>query len=296
MFDNIDSYTQGVDFTFNLILYVSIFSLGLITFLMIYFCVKYHHTKNKVALNVEGNVPLEVAWTVLPTIIVMVFFYYGYEGFLFAKNPPKDSTVVEATASKWNWSFKYESGKIIDTLVVEKDKPVRVNIKSADVTHSLYIPEYRVKMDAQPGYNNYVWFYPTKEGTYKLYCAEYCGLDHWNMIKDVVVKPKKQYQAWYKAKSAASPGEVIYATKCNSCHSLDGKKGIGPTFKGLLGRKENVVTGGATREITVDEDYIANSIKDPGADLREGFSNIMPNLGLTDSEIKDVVDYLKTIK
>lgn len=191
-----DIATQ-VDQTMMLIMVICIFFFLLVTGAMIYFVFRYSKKKNPVATNIHGNTTLEIAWTVIPLILVLIIFFYGWKGFENMRNVPEDAIPVKVTGQMWKWTFEYENGKRSDTLYAPLDQPMRMNIYSIDVNHSFYIPVLRVKEDAIPGRENYLWFEARNLGEYEIACAEYCGLDHWNMYAKLIVLPRDEFYAWY---------------------------------------------------------------------------------------------------
>ncbi|PJF33830.1 MAG: cytochrome c oxidase subunit II, partial [Phototrophicales bacterium] len=173
----------------------------------------------------------------------------------------------------WSWQFEYENGKTSDTLVIPKDKPVVLNLVSRDVLHSLYIPAFRVKEDVVPGQEEQMWFIGQKEGDYDIFCAEYCGDRHSYMLSQVSVVPEQEYNTWLSTVSADPPGlAVLKKNACLSCHSLDGSRIVGPSFLAIWGKTETVITNGEERQVVVDAEYIAHSIKEPNADVVKGFN------------------------
>jgi len=203
----------------------------------------------------------------------------------------------------WSWSYEYENGKISDKLVVPLDKPVKLNLISRDVVHSFYIPAFRIKEDVVPGANNYMWFIGQEEGSYNVFCAEYCGERHAYMLSTVEVIPEVEYLAWLE-RSDIPEGEhpgltIIKRNACVSCHSLDGSKLVGPSFKGVYGITEVVMEGDTEVEITVDDEYIKSSISDPNAQVVKGY---MPGLmisykdQLSDEDVQQIIEYMKTLK
>lgn len=190
---------QHTDTTFLIIIGISFFFLAIITVAMFYFIYKYSRKKNPVATDITGNTTLEILWTVIPTILVMVMFFYGYAGFKQIRNAPADAMTVKVTGRMWVWNYEYENGIKSDTLFVPTGVPVKLELNSADVNHSFYIPAFRIKEDAVPGRKNYLWFEPTEDGEYFVECAEYCGLSHSYMLSKVVSLPKDKYNAWYNA-------------------------------------------------------------------------------------------------
>ncbi len=192
------NFVQSVNSTFIFIVAICVFFLVLITTLMIVFVVKYNSKKNVKAKNIHGNVMLEVLWTVVPTILVLIMFWLGWTGYKQMRDAPKDSMVVDVYAQMWSWSFQYANGVKTDTLYVPLDKPVKVMLHSKDVDHSFYVPAFRVKEDVIPSRDNSAWFQATHLGTYDVFCAEYCGLRHSYMYSAVVVMPPDKFDSWMK--------------------------------------------------------------------------------------------------
>ena len=190
---------QSVDTTFLIIAGISFFFLALVSVAMFYFMFKYSRKKNPVATDITGNTTVEILWTVIPTILVMVMFFYGYSGFKLMRNAPADAMTVKVIGRMWVWNYEYENGIKSDTLFVPTGKPIKLELNSVDVNHSFYIPAFRIKEDAVPGRKNYLWFEPTEDGEYFVEFAEYCGLSHSYMLSKIVSLPKDKYDAWYNA-------------------------------------------------------------------------------------------------
>jgi cytochrome c oxidase subunit 2 len=240
----------------------------------------------------------------------MVMFYYGWAGWKPMQKAPKDAMEVTVYARMWNFSYEYENGKRTDTLYLPKDKPVKLNLKAMDVLHSLYIPAFRVKQDMVPNKeNNFMWFEPQRVGMYEIYCAEYCGLQHSYMYSYVKVMEDSAFQSFIADTAKVASAEIDSPTAtgkrimqnigCFACHSLDGSKLVGPSFKGIWGAEHTVVTGKETRKVTVDEDYIKRSIYDPNADVVEGFMKglmITYQGQLSEEDVASITEYLKTVK
>jgi len=297
----------------------SLVMLVVITLVMIYFTLKYHRKRSPVGEDIHGHHMLEIVWTVVPTILAFGFFWYGWEGYKMLKTPPADSIQITVTGRMWSWLHTYENGVESTELYVPVNKPVKLNLVSQDVLHSYFIPAFKVKQDAVPGVPDlFLWFQATEIGDYHVFCAEYCGLSHSQMLTWVHVVPQETYDAWL-----ASEGEKVAAMKkatesgavddgtlhimgkslatskgCVACHSSDGSKLIGPSFKGVFGKTETVMTNGAERQIVIDEAYIKNSILKPAEDLVKGYQALMPSQeGLVnDGEIKALTAYIKSLQ
>ncbi len=302
------NFVKGVDTAFLVILSISFFFLISITITMLYFIYKYHRKRNPKATQIKGNHTLEAIWVVVPLLITLLMFYYGWAGWKPMTKVPDDAMEVTVYGRMWNFMFEYDNGKMVDTLYLPINQPVKLNLVAMDVLHSLYIPAFRVKQDMVPGKkNNFMWFEPQREGTYELYCAEYCGLEHSYMYSYVKVVDDSVFQAWVTdttlvtqevVSPTATGRRIMQNIGCFACHSLDGSRLIGPTFSGLWGSEKNVITGGSTRTITVDEEYIHRSIFDPNADIVEGFGRglMLSYKGmLSEEDVDNIIEYLKTL-
>ncbi len=291
-----------VDSAFLFILAICVVMLLLITFLMVFFVIKYRRDKNPTPTNIEGNFLLEVVWTVVPTLLVIAMFYYGWIGYREMETIPEDAMAVKVTGQMWSWLFEYENGAQSDELAVPINKAVKLDLVSRDVLHSFYVPAFRIKKDLVPGVPTALWFTADEEGTYDVLCTEYCGVRHSAMLSRVVVMSENQFAAWMAGKiahEAAEPAgrELLESKGCIGCHSLDGSRIVGPTFKGIFGRKVRVLTDGTEREIVTDEDYLRRSIVKPNADVVVGYPPIMPSQEgiLSDEQIDAIIEHLKTV-
>lgn len=190
-------HVETVDFIMIYIVAISVVLLLGITAAMIYFVFKYHRKKGHQPVDIHGNLLLEIIWIVIPTLLVLSMFYYGYTGFREIRDVPDNAYVIKVTARMWQWEFNYDNGKKSDTLYVPIGTPIKLELFSQDVNHSLYIPSFRIKEDVIVGQTNYLYFKPEQTGSYDIACAEYCGLKHSMMYSKVVVLPESQYTAWY---------------------------------------------------------------------------------------------------
>jgi cytochrome c oxidase subunit 2 len=193
------AYAGEVDKIFLFIVGISVLLLALITVLMIYFVVRYGRKRHPEAVDIEGNTLLEIVWTIIPTALVLAMFYYGWIGFKAMRDVPDDAMNVSVTGQMWFWKFEYKNGRQTDSLHVPVGKPVKLNIESLDVIHSLYIPAFRIKEDAVPGAETYLWFVAENEGDFDIFCAEYCGTGHSSMNSKVIAHPEEEFRRWYNA-------------------------------------------------------------------------------------------------
>lgn len=307
--------SNPADDTFFFILGISLTLLALNTGVMLYFVFRYSRKRHPRAEEVRENTPLEIIWTVIPTLLVLAIFYVGWKGFVYMRTAPPDAMIVHVTARQWSWTFDYANGKETNVLKVPVEKPVKLLITSADVLHSLFIPAYHIKEDCVPGMETHLWFLPDQLGSYDLFCTEYCGVGHSSMITKVEVMPQKDFEEWYSGKQeeaaekklpsgkkaglASDEGARLIQVKgCVACHTTDGTPKIGPTFKGVFGKKETVIHEGKEREITVDEAFIKQTLLHPEIDRVKGFPPLMPSQQgqLTDAEIHEIIEYIKRLK
>lgn len=299
--------SRNFDGVYYFLYWTSVISLVLVVGAMLLFVYKYRaksrSANEKVEKSADHSTVLEVTWSVIPLIICVALFVWGFKGYVDLRTPPKDSLEIRATAQKWKWVFTYPGGFVDDTLHVPVNRPVRIVINAMDVLHSLYIPNFRVKMDAVPGRYTDLWFNATKEGSYPVFCTEYCGTSHSDMLSQVVVHPPGGYEKWLKEQAdklltlpPEELGKLLYEKQgCNVCHSVDGTPKIGPSWKGLYGKQEPL-TDGTT--VAVDENYLRESITEPNAKIVRGFVPSMPTyLGkLKDKEIDGIIAYIKSLK
>ena len=293
------------DWLFFFIYWASVISVVAIVAAMAWFVVKYRakgRTKHdKFDASESHNTALEIVWSVGPLVIVVAVFVLGFQGYVDLRTPPKDSMEIQVTGQKWNWTFTYPNGASDNELHVPVNKPVRLVISSVDVLHSVWIPTFHVKMDAVPGRYTDLWFNANEAGEFPLECTEYCGTSHSDMLTKVVVHEPGGYEAWLATAGSDAnlpPAELgaklVEKKGCVACHSIDGSKKVGPSFKGLWGRKEATNVG----EVDVTEDYLRESILQPQAKIVNGFAPAMPTYQgqLKDTEISGLIEYIKTLK
>ena len=268
-----------------------------------YFSWKYHKSRcPEPQPSPSHSNTIEFVWSVIPTIFLAYMFWQGFVGFMNRQNPPADAYQVHAQGQKWNWIFQYPDGTESNVLHLPLNRPIEVSLGSNDVLHSLFIPAFRTKMDAVPGRLTSLWFTPTMIGEFEIFCAEYCGTEHSSMITTCKVETQAEFDAWLEEAGdfisklpPVEAGKRVFAMKgCAACHTVDGAVGIGPTFKGSFGTERKLTDGS---KVTMDYDYVYESLMDPQAKLREGFPPVMPTFQgqMDDEKIRVLVEYLKTL-
>jgi cytochrome c oxidase subunit 2 len=294
------SIAPRVDALYFYLIIVSVFFTLLIAFSILYFAIKYRRrSESELPHGIEGSMKLEIAWSVIPLVIAMSFFFWGASVFFAINRPPNDAIEVSVVGKQWMWKFQHADGqREINELHVPLGRPVKLTMASEDVIHSFYVPAFRVKRDVLPGRVATTWFEATKTGRYHLFCAEYCGTKHSGMIGWLEVMDPVAFQAWLAggagSESLASAGSKLFAQHaCNTCHRPD-SLARGPNLEGLFGKPVTLQDG---RTVVADESYIRESIVTPNAKLVAGFQPIMPTFqGLIAEEgLLQLVAYVKSL-
>jgi cytochrome c oxidase subunit II len=281
------TFAMDVDALYFFVTAVSAFFALLVAALVIYFGVKYHRRhEGEVGARIEGNLPMELVWSVIPTVIAMVMFGWGASVFYHLRRPPDEAMHIYAVGKQWMWKFQHLEGqREINELHVPVGRPIKITVTSEDVLHSLYFPAFRTKIDAIPGRYQELWFEASKVGTYHLFCAEYCGTSHSRMIGSVTVMEPTAYQSWLAGGgegSLADRGAALFQQHaCNTCH-LDTGQGRGPSLKDIFGKPVELADGST---VIVDEGYVRESILNSQAKIVKGFQPLMPTFqGLISEE------------
>lgn len=282
-------------------------TIGLIA-VIIYFVYKYRRqSEDEVTPLITHNNALEVTWSVIPLILVLIVFGWGYQVFMNQQTVPDDAYEINVSAQKWIWQFQYQNGATsTGKLHVPAGRPVKLVMSSKDVIHSFYVPDYRLKQDVVPGRYTEMWFNAPKPGKSIIFCTEYCGTGHSDMMGEVIVHEPKEFENWLaeNAGGASKPEDLPPAEwgkqlaqeyACTTCHSTDGSRMVGPTWKGKFGSQEHLSDGST---VTVDENYIRESILEPNAKVVEGFPAVMNTYQgqLNDEQINAIIEYIKTLK
>jgi cytochrome c oxidase subunit 2 len=281
------SFAKDVDALYFFLLAVTAFFALVVAVLAIAFGVKFRRRREgTVGARIEGNLRLELIWSVIPTIIAMAIFGWGASVYYHLRRPPDEAMHIYAVGKQWMWKFQHLEGqREINELHVPTGRPVKITVTSEDVLHSLYFPAFRTKIDAIPGRYTELWFEATRPGTYHIFCAEYCGTNHSGMIGSVVVLEPDAYQAWLAGGTTGSLAErgaaLFQQLACNSCH-LDSGQGRGPSLKDIYGKPVELADGS---KVIVDEAYLRESILNSQAKIVRGFQPLMPTFqGLISEE------------
>jgi cytochrome c oxidase subunit II len=264
---------------------------------------------------IHGNTRLEIVWVTIPFVIVSVLAGYGWIVLddIEAKKP--DALVVNVTGQQFAWSFEYPAqGKLqSNQLVLPKDRPVHFKIKTKDVLHDFWVPEFRLKSDAVPGLTTDVRVTPTRVGNYPVVCAELCGIGHSTMRQTARVIPAAAFDDWIEEQQRgddgdgrpdaggdqAGAGRALFTEKgCNACHTLadaGSTATVGPELDDLAAQAARF----GKRDGQTPAEYVKTSIEDPSAFVVPGFQEgLMPDdyeRQLSPAEIDTLVEYLLTV-
>lgn len=317
-----------VDQIYAFMLVASLISLILLIGGMCWFVYKYkRRTANDSTPYITHNHTLEFIWSFVPFVIFMFVFAWGWHVFHQMRSFPENALEVHVVGKKWAWRFLYKNGKeVLDTVDAKGDKqpatmvvPVgravklimsseKINAASTDptdkpVSHDFYIPAFRIKQDVVAGRYTSEWFKADKEGEYWVFCTQYCGTNHWGMRAKVKVVSNEEFEKWLGSDgdaaggSLADRGRALYVAKaCVGCHSLDGTRVVGPSFKGLYNSMQEIE---GMAPVKADDDYIRESILYPSAKITKGYpDHVMPVFAgqLADDDIKSLIEFIKTVK
>jgi cytochrome c oxidase subunit 2 len=303
--DQASTLASNHDALFMFITGVSVFFWLLVVTLIIIFIRRYRRrSDDEITPHITHNQKLEIVWSVIPLIIVIGIFFWGFRGFVDAQIAPANAIEIQAVGKKWVWQFEYPDGlRTLNDIHVPVNRPVRLIMTSEDVIHSFFVPTFRVKKDALPGRYTEIWFTATKPGVHQVFCAEYCGKGHSDMLAKIHVDDEAAYQKWLiegdeslKTMPLPELGQLVYENRgCATCHSIDGSRGQGPTWKGIFGATHQMADGA---QIQVDENYIRQSVLEPNQHVVAGFEAIMPTYKgmLRDREVLGVIEYIKHLK
>jgi cytochrome c oxidase subunit 2 len=294
------NFARDVDMLYFFLVGMSVVVSVLIALALILLALRYHRKKHlDKGEDVHGNNVLEVVWSVIPLIVAMVIFFWAAKLYFDYKKPPDNAMEILVTGKQWMWKLQHPNGKReLNTLHVPMGQPVKMTMTSEDVIHSFYIPAFRTKSDVVPGRYTQIWFTPTKEGKFHLFCAEYCGTEHSEMIGYVKVLSPAKYEQWLTggevALSPVEAGERLFAKLgCASCHAGQ-DNALGPNIAGAYGQQRTFTDGSSTLG---DDDYLRESILMPQKKVVNGFQPIMPSFkGLvTESQLMQLIAYIKSI-
>jgi cytochrome c oxidase subunit 2 len=296
-----------IDGLFNFVLFINVFFVALVTVLLVVFVLKYRHRPGHTdhTTTAGHSTALELTWTIIPLIIVLIIYLLGFQGYMHLTDPPESAYQITATGHMWNWSFTYPNGHVDPDLHVPRGVPVMITLQSQDVIHDLFIPVLRVKKDAVPDRWNQMWFTATDDGLYDVYCAAYCGRGHSQMRASCYVQEPAAFDAWLKDASVwvgkispADRGKQLYSDMgCKQCHTVDGSASTGPTWKDLYGYQQPEAQGPSPQLVNLK--YVTMVVNDPTTAHVPQFEghNVMPSFKgqLPPEDVSAIVAYMMTL-
>ncbi len=291
------------DSLFLFMLWLAAIMFVLVVGSMLAFVWKYRHKASDRTTYITGSHVLEAIWIIVPTVMLLGIFVWGYSVYRGMTQAPRDAVEIRVLGKQWVWSFQYDNGRTsIGEIYVPVHRPTKLIMTSEDVLHSFFIPNFRVKQDVVPGMYSSVWFKPTVIGTHQVFCAEYCGTSHSGMLAKIHVLSEADWEDWNEGKSPKAfgdslveQGRKLHETKgCVTCHTADGTAKLGPSHKGLFGSKVELEDG---TFVIADENYIRGKIENPRGSTKRGFTQMMPTFqGLvTETEMNALIAYVKSL-
>ncbi|MGH9631847.1 MAG: cytochrome c oxidase subunit II [Bryobacteraceae bacterium] len=273
---------------------------GMIFLSVLVFAIKYkRRTPYEVPQPVEGSLPLELTWSIIPLLIGLIIFAWGAKVYFDLALPPENATEIFVVGKQWMWKIQHPGGqREINELHVPVGQPVKLTMTTEDVIHSFYIPAFRLKRDVIPGTYSTMWFEPTKPGVYHLFCAEYCGNQHSGMVGKVYVMEQNAYQNWLAGSGAEGSmsdagAKLFQQLGCSTCHRMD-VQGRCPNLQGVFGNPVRLRDG---QQVIADEVYVRESILDPRAKVVDGFEPVMPTFQgqISEEGILQLISYIRSL-
>jgi cytochrome c oxidase subunit 2 len=290
-----------IDALYAFLCVVALAMTALIFFCVFFFAIKYRRRRpdDPPPKAIHGSLPLEFTWSILPLLVMLVMFGWGTKLYFQNYTAPPNTLDIYVTGKQWMWKVQYPTGqREINELHVPTGRPVKVILASEDVIHSFYIPAFRLKHDVVPGSYRSYWFEPKEVGRYHIFCAEYCGTNHSDMIGWVTVMTPTEYENWLAGGSGGSmkeQGEKLFSQYgCVTCHVTD-REGRCPSLRDVFGRPVVLDTG---KSVIADEAYIRESILNPNAKIVKGYSpDVMPVFEgqISEDGLLQLLAYIKSL-
>ncbi len=294
------SIAEGVDRLYIFLTFITLFFTAIIFATIFYFAIKYRRrSDDEKPADIEGSLPLELTWTLIPTLLTVVIFTWSSSLYFRNSRPPRASSEIFVVGKQWMWHLQHPEGpREINELHVPVGVPIQLTMTSEDVIHDFFIPAFRIKKDALPGRYSSIWFEATKIGTYHFFCAQYCGAEHSGMIGWVYVMSPADYAQWLANNSSGETMEaagrrLFNQVGCNGCHS-ENSTATGPSLKGLYGQSVRLADG---RTVTANDDYIRGCILTPFKQRVAGYPAIMPTFQgqVNEEQILQLIAYIKSL-
>ncbi len=297
---------KSVDSLYSFLLIVSLIACVIVIGGMIFFAIKYKRkSDNDKTAYISHDTRLEILWSVIPLVIFLFVFAWGWVIYHEMRTMPKDALEIQVMGQQWNWTAEYKNGVKSGEIVIPVNRDVKLILSSSDVIHSLYIPTFRIKQDAVPGRYTALSLKAIGTGEFHIFCAEFCGMSHSGMMTKLRVLSQADFDKWLaeEGDSASLPlaerGKKLFNIKCTACHyANEDKPKIGPSLQHLFGQENHPVESGVIK--VVDENYIRESILYPQAQIAKGYgprSAMTAFQGqLSEKEVTSLIEFIKTLK
>lgn len=296
------TFAWQVDALYAYLVLITIFFTVLVVGVIVFFFVQYRErVKYATPYQIEGSTALEALWSIIPFIISMTIFVGGAVVYNNQYRVPDEAMEIYVVGKQWMWKFQHSTGqREINELHIPAGRKIKLTMTTEDVLHDLSFPAFRTKADVVPGRYTTIWFEPTKPGKYRIFCAEYCGLNHSGMGGWVYVMEARDYDNWLSGNVAdqtpVEAGKDLFVNKlgCASCHGADGEGGRGASLAGIFGKEVKFASGQSTKR---DEAYLRESILNPQANIVEGYQPIMPTFKgqVSEDQLVSLVAYIKSL-
>ncbi len=297
----------SIDNLYGFLIAASFVSCAILIGGMVYFALKYKRkSDNDKTAYITHDTRLEVLWSVVPLIIFLVVFAWGWIIYHDMRQMPQNALEIHVTGKQWAWMVEYKNGVKSPNIVVPVNRDVKIILTADDVIHSLYIPSFRIKQDAVPGMYSGLWFNSQKLGEFHVFCTEFCGRQHSGMITKLKVVTQEEFDKWLVEESEVSllpmaqRGAKIFQTRaCASCHNVNNDTvKVGPSLYKVFGHATHELEGGEV--VSFDENYLRESILNSNAKLAKGFGprSAMPAFQgqLSETEVTALIEYIKSLK
>jgi cytochrome c oxidase subunit 2 len=295
--DQASTIAQGVDYLYYFLTAIDLFFTAIIFLTIFYFALRYRRrSEHERPEQIEGNIPLELAWTLIPLGLVAIVFLWGTSLFIRNSRPPAASTEIFVVGKQWMWKLQHPEGvEEINELHVPVNRPIKLTMTSEDVIHDFAVPAFRVKKDVVPGMYTTLWFQATHTGAFHLYCDQYCGTNHALMKGYVIVMEPTDYEQWLsggiRGGTMVEAGAKLYdQLACITCHGT----GKGPPLVDVYGKPVKL-TDGST--VIADDSYLRESVLYPSAKIVQGYRPIMPTFKgqVTEEQLLQLIAYIRSL-
>ncbi len=288
---------RGVDHLYYFLTAIDLFFTAVIFLTIFYFALRYRRrSEQDQPKQIEGNIPLELLWTAIPLVLVVVVFLWGTSLFIRNSRPPAAATEIFVVGKQWMWKIQHPEGLAeINELHVPVNRPIKLTMTSEDVIHDFSVPAFRIKKDVVPGMYTTLWFQATQTGRFHLFCDQYCGTNHARMLGEVIVMEPIDYEQWVsggiRGESMSQAGAKLYdQLACITCHGT----GRAPSLNNIYGKPVKLADGST---VVADDAYLRESVIYPSVKIVAGYPPIMPTYKgqVTEEQLLQLIAYIKSL-